>query len=326
MMRRAVGFLVTLALSLLVASHAAQAQPPAKVARIGYLAQTARAPLVEAFQQGLRELGYREGQNLAIEIRAAEGMPERLPALAAELVQRHADVIVAFPTNAVRAAQQATTVIPIVIAGADDPVRTGLVASLARPGGNTTGVSNFGPDLSGKRLELLKEAVPTLARIAVLWNAADRGMTLRFEQMQVAALALGQTVSPLGVHEATQVESALAAMTQERPDALFVITDVLTARHWGRIVEFAATHQLPTLFEYREPVVAGGLIAYGPSQADLHRRAAYYVDRILKGAKPADLPVEQPMRIELVINLKTAEALGLTIPPAVLFQADEVIR
>lgn len=301
-------------------------QPSAKVARIGSLAQIARAPLVEAFRQGLRELGYREGQNLAIEFRDAEGKPERLPALAAELVQRHVDVIVTHPTNAARAAKHATTLIPIVMAGADDPVRTGLVASLARPGGNMTGVSSFGPDLSGKRLELLKEAVPTLSRIAVLWNAADNGMTLRFEQMQGAALALGGTVSPLGVHNATQVESALTAMTQERPDALFVITDVLTARHWGRIVEFAAKHQLPTLFEYREPVVAGGLIAYGPSQAELHRRAAYYVDRILKGAKPVDLPVEQPMRIELVINVKTAKELGRTLPSTLLFQADEVIR
>jgi ABC-type uncharacterized transport system substrate-binding protein len=326
MLRRTIGLLVTLVLGLLVAPLAAEAQPPAKVARIGYLAQIARPPLIEAFRQELREFGYREGQNLAIEFRDAEGQPDRLPALAAELVQLHVDVLVAFPTNAVRAAKHATTVIPIVIAGADDPVRTGLVASLARPGGNITGVSNFGPDLSGKRLELLKEAVPALSRIAVLWNAADSGMTLRFEQMQVAALALGGTVYPLGVHNATQVDSALTAMTQERPDALFVVTDVLTARHNGRIVEFAAKNQLPTIFEYREPVVAGGLIAYGPSQADLHRRAAYYVDRILKGAKPADLPVEQPMRIELVINLKTAEALGLTIPPTLLFQADEVIR
>jgi putative tryptophan/tyrosine transport system substrate-binding protein len=321
---RAVGVFITFAFVTLAAPPAAPAQPPVK--RIGYLAQITRAPLVEAFRQGLRELGYQEGQNLAIAFRDAEGKPERLPALAAELVQLHVDVIVTHPSPAARAAKHATTLIPIVMAGADDPVRTGLVASLARPGGNITGLSSFGPDLSGKRLELLKEAVPTLARIAVLWNAADRGMTLRFEQMQVAALALGQTVSPLGVHEATQVESALAAMTQERPDALFVITDVLTARHWGRIVEFAATHQLPTLFEYREPVVAGGLIAYGPSQADLHRRAAYYVDRILKGAKPADLPVEQPMRIELVINVKTAKELGLTLPSTLLFQADEVIR
>jgi putative tryptophan/tyrosine transport system substrate-binding protein len=320
----AVGVFLTCTFVLLAAPPAAPAQQPVK--RIGYLAQITRAPLVEAFRQGLRELGYREGQNLAIAFRDAEGQPDRLPALATELVQLHVDVIVTHPTNAARAAKHATTLIPIVMAGADDPVRTGLVASLARPGGNLTGVSSFGPDLSGKRLELLKEAVPTLARIAVLWNAADSGMTLRFEQMQAAALALGETVYPLGVHDATQVESALTAMTQERPDALFVITDVLTARHWGRIVEFAAKHQLPTIFEYREPVVAGGLIAYGPSQADLHRRAAYYVDRILKGAKPVDLPVEQPMRIELVLNVKTAKELGLTLPSTLLFQADEVIR
>jgi putative tryptophan/tyrosine transport system substrate-binding protein len=320
----AVGVFLTCTFVLLAAPPAAPAQQPVK--RIGYLAQITRAPLVEAFRQGLRELGYREGQNLAIAFRDAEGQPDRLPALATELVQLHVDVIVTHPTNAARAAKHATTMIPIVMAGADDPVRTGLVASLARPGGNITGVSSFGPDLSGKRLELLKEAVPTLSRIAVLWNAADSGMTLRFEQMQVAALALGKTVYPLGVHEATQVDSALAALTQERPDALFVITDVLTARHWGRIVEFAAKHQLPTIFEYREPVVAGGLIAYGPSQADLHRRAAYYVDRILKGAKPVDLPVEQPMRIELVLNVKTAKELGLTLPSTLLFQADEVIR
>jgi putative tryptophan/tyrosine transport system substrate-binding protein len=320
----AVGVFLTFTFVILAAPPAVPAQQPVK--RIGYLAQITRAPLVEAFRQGLRELGYREGQNLAIEFRDAEGKPDRLPALAAELVQLHVDVIVTHPTNAARAAKHATTMIPIVMAGADDPVRTGLVASLARPGGNMTGVSSFGPDLSGKRLELLKEAVPTLSRIAVLWNAADSGMTLRFEQMQVAALALGQTVSPLGVHDAIQVESALAAMTQERPDALFVVTDVLTARHWGRIVEFAAKNQLPTIFEYREPIVAGGLIAYGPSQADLHRRAAYYVDRILKGTKPADLPVEQPMRIELVINVKTAKELGLTLPSTLLFQADEVIQ
>jgi putative ABC transport system substrate-binding protein len=236
------------------------------------------------------------------------------------------DVIVTFPTNAARAAKHATTMIPIVMAAADDPVRTGLVASLARPGGNLTGLSSFGPDLSGKRLELLKEAVPTLARIAVLWNAADSGMTLRFQQMEVAALALSQTVYPLGVHEATQVDSALAALPQERPDALFVITDVLTVRHHARIVDFAVKHQLPTIFEYREPVVAGGLMAYGPSQADLHRRAAYYVGRILKGVKPADLPVEQPMKFELVLNLKTAKELGLTLPATLLFQADEVIK
>jgi ABC-type uncharacterized transport system substrate-binding protein len=320
----AVGVFITLTFVILAAPLTAPAQQPVK--RIGYLAQVTRAPLVEAFRQGLGELGYHEGQNLAIEFRDAEGKPERLPALAAELVQLNVDVLVTFPTNAARAAKQATTSIPIVMAAADDPVRTGLVASLARPGGNITGLSNFGPDLSGKRLELLKEAVPTLSRLAVLWNAADSGMTLRFKQMEVAALALGQTMYPLGVHDATQVDSALAAMTQERPDALFVITDVLTARHWARIAEFAATHQLPTLFEYREPVVAGGLMAYGPSQAALHRRAAYYVDRILKGTKPADLPVEQPTKFELVLNLKTAQALGITLPPTLLILTDEVIK
>jgi putative ABC transport system substrate-binding protein len=320
----AVGVCITLTFVILAAPPAAPAQPPMK--RIGYLAQVTRAPLVEAFRQGLRELGYHEGQNLAIEFRDAEGKPDRLPALAAELVQLHVDVIVTFPTNAARAAKHGTTLIPIVMAAADDPVRTGLVASLARPGGNLTGLSSFGPDLSGKRLELLKEAVPTFCRIAVLWNAADSGMTLRFQQMEIAALGLSQTVYPLGVHEATQVDSALAALTQERPDALFVITDVLTVRHHARIVDFAAQHQLLTLFEYREPVVAGGLMAYGPSQADLHRRAAYYVDRILKGAKPADLPVEQPMKFELVLNLKTAKELGLTLPSTLLFQADEVIK
>jgi ABC-type uncharacterized transport system substrate-binding protein len=321
---RTVGVCITFTFVILAAPPATPAQPPVK--RIGYLAQVMRAPLVEAFRQGLRELGYREGQNLAIEFRDAEGQPERLPALAAELVQLHVDVIVTFPTNAARAAKHATTTIPIVMATADDPVRTGLVASLARPGGNITGLSNFGPDLSGKRLELLKEAVPTLSRIAVLWNAADSGMTLRFKQMEVAAQALRQTVYPLGVHDATQVDSALAALAQERPDALFVITDVLTARHWGQIADFAATHQLPTLFEYREPVVAGGLMAYGPSQADLHRRAAYYVDRILKGTKPADLPIEQPTKFELVLNRKTAQALGITFPPTLLILTDEVIK
>jgi putative ABC transport system substrate-binding protein len=320
----AVGVFITFTFVILAAPRAAPAQQPMK--RIGYLAQVTRAPLVEAFRQGLRELGYREGQNLAIAFRDAEGKPDRLPALAAELVQLNVDVIVTFPTNAARAAKHATTLIPIVMAAADDPVRTGLVASLARPGGNLTGLSNFGPDLSGKRLELLKEAVPTLSRIAVLWNAADSGMTFRFKQMEVAALALGQTMYPLGVHDATQVDNALAAMTQERPDALFVITDVLTVRHHARIVDFAAKHQLPTIFEYREPVVAGGLMAYGPSQAALHRRAAYYVDRILKGTKPADLPVEQPMKFELVLNLKTAQALGVTFPPTLLILADDVIK
>ena len=320
--------LVTFTLLTCWAPLAADAQQPTKVAIIGYLsvAGELQVPFAEAFQQELRALGWVEGQNIALESRSAEGQPERLPALAAELVQRKVDVLVTFPFLAAQAAKHATTTIPIVMINAADPVGTGLVASLARPGGNITGMSSMDTDLSGKRLALLKEAVPTLSRVAVLWNATDRAMTLRFEQIQVAARALGVTLSPLGVHNATDIDGALAAMTQEPPDALFMIVDVLTNVHSRRIVDFAAQHQLPTMFETRRPVVAGGLMAYGPSFADQHRRAAYYVDRILKGTKPADLPVEQPMKLELIINLKRAQALGLTMPPSLLLQADEVIQ
>ena len=301
-----IGLIVTLTLAILLASLAADAQPPAKVARIGYLSLLgdARSPNPEAFRQGLRDLGYVDGQNIAIEFRFAEGKSDRLPDLAAELVHLKVDVIVTFIMAATRAAKSATTTIPIVMVAAEDPVRTGLVDSLARPGGNITGLSALATDLSSKRLGLLKEAVPNLSRVAVLWNSANSAMTLRFTQMQGAARALGVTLHPLGVQDANGVDSALAAMTQERPDALFMITDTLTALHSRQIVDFAAKNQLPTMFEYRGPAAAGGLMAYGPSLADQHRRAAYYVDRILKGAKPPDLPVEQPMRFELVINLK----------------------
>jgi putative ABC transport system substrate-binding protein len=207
-----------------------------------------------------------------------------------------------------------------------DPVATGLVASLARPGGNLTGLTDLATELSGKRLELLREAVPSLSRVAVLWNARDAVMTHTFSGIQAAAPVLGVTVQPLGVQEAKDIGSTIAAMTAERPDALFMITDVLTRRHTQQIVDFATQRQLPTLFEGRGPVAEGKLMSYGPSVTDLLRRAATYVDKILKGAKPADLPMEQPMKFELVINLKTAQALGLTIPPSILFQATEVLR
>jgi len=323
----AVGCIVTLTLSLLAAPLAADAQPSAKVARIGYLsvAGGAGSPSAEAFRQGLRELGYVEGQNIAIEFRA-EGKSDRLPALAAELVQLQVDVIVAFSSVAAQAAKNTTTTIPIVMVSSGDPVATGLVASLARPGGNLTGLTGLATELSGKRLELLREAIPSLSRVAVLWNSLDGAMTLTFRGIQAAARALGVTVQPLGVREAEDIDSAIAAMTEERPDALFMITDVLTRRHTRQVVDFAAQRQLPTMFEGRGPVAEGGLMSYGPSFPDLLRRAAYYVDRILKGAKPGDLPVEQPTKFELVINLKTANALGLTIPPSLLFQADEVIK
>jgi putative tryptophan/tyrosine transport system substrate-binding protein len=233
------------------------------------------------------------------------------------------DVLVALGTQA---AKHTTTTVPIVAVGSGDFVATGLVASLAHPGGNLTGVTGMAMELGGKRLELLRAVIPSFARVAVLWNARDPVMTLTSTEIGGAARALGVTVQPLGVQEAKDIDSAIATMTAERPDALFMISDVLTRRHMQQVLDFAAQRQLPTLFEDRGPVAEGGLMGYGPRFTDMYRRTAYYVDRILKGAKPGDLPVEQPMTFELVINLKTAQALGLTIPPTLLFQADEVIR
>jgi len=318
--------IVTLILSLLAAPLAADAQPSAKVARIVCLSVTigSGSALAEAFRQSLRELGYMEGHNLALEFRAA-GETDRLPALAAELVQLPVDVIVALGGQAAQAAKNATSTLPIV-ALMGDPVETGLVASLARPGGNLTGLSLMSVEIAGKQLELLKEAIGRLGRVAVLWNARDPVMTNIFSKIQTAAPVLGMTVHPLGVQEDTDIDSAIATMTAERPDALFMITDVLTSRHIRQVVDFAAQHQLPTMFPSSWPVAEGGLIFYGPSLTESYRRAAYYVDRILKGAKPADLPIEQPMKFELVINLKTAKALGITMPPDLLILADKVIR
>ncbi len=325
---KAVGYIVTLILCLLAALLTAEAQPPAKVARIGYLTTTggSGSPLPEAFRQGLQDLGYVEGKTIAIAYRSAEGKPERLPALAAELVQLPVDVIVAQSGQVAQVAKDATTTIPIVMVSGADPVTIGLVASLARPGGNLTGVSLMSAELAGKRLELLQEAMGSLGRVAVLWNARDAFMTNIFSEIQTAAPVLGVTVQPLGVQEAKDIDSAIATMTEERPDALFMITDVVTSRYMRQVLDFAAQHQLPTMFQNRGPVAEGGLMYYGPSLTDAYRRAASYVDRILKGAKPGDLPVEQPMKFELVINLKAAKALGLTIPPTLLFQADEVIQ
>jgi putative tryptophan/tyrosine transport system substrate-binding protein len=329
-----VGYIMMLTLSLLVAPLAAEAQPPAKVARIVCLsvALGPESAQAEAFRQGLRELGYVEGRNIAIAFRTAEGENDRLPALAAELVQLPVDVLVARSTAAAQAAKNTTTMVPIVMVVDADPVATGLVASLARPGGNLTGLTTVAPGLGSKRLELLKEAVPSFSRVAVLWNSGSDAMTLIFREIQTAARALGVSVQPVGVHAAKDLDHAFATMTEERPDALFMITDVLTRPYTRQVVGFAAKRQLPTMFEGKDPVAeegpvaAGGLMSYGPSLTDQLRRAASYVDRILKGAKPCDLPVEQPMKFKLVINLKTAQALGLTIPPTLLFQADEVIR
>jgi putative ABC transport system substrate-binding protein len=282
---------------------------------------------LDAFRQQLRQLGYVEGQNLVIEYRWAADRDDQLPRLAADLVQLKVDVIVVEGhTPAIQAAKQATSTIPIVMAVSGDPVNTGLVESLARPGGNVTGLSLLTPDLAPKRLELLKEAVPTLARVAVLWNAANPVKVLDWHETQAAASALGLQLQSLAVRGPTDFDGAFAATTRDRADALVVLPDGLINSHRKQIVDFAMTSRLPGMYPYREFVAAGGLMSYAPSYVDLFRRAAVYVDRILQGAKPADLPVEQPIKFELVLNLKTAQALGITIPPMLLFQADEVIR
>jgi putative ABC transport system substrate-binding protein len=327
----AVGFVVTLTLSLLVAPLTAEAQQATNVHRIGWLlagSPTEPNPILEAFRQGLRELGYVEGQNLIIESRYAEGSEERLRDLAAELVRLQVEVIVAGGSSTIRAAQHATRAIPIVMTGSYDAVASGFVASLVRPGGNITGLSDLGAELPGKRLEILKETVPQSARIAVLANPADSSYAPRIHNLAVAARALGLQLHVVEVHRADELDSAFAAMTQEHADALLVIEDTLLLnRQRGRVVaDLAVQHRLPAMYSWREYVDAGLLMSYGISQLDRQRRVATYVGKILKGAKPADLPVEQPTKFELVINLKAAQAIGLTIPPSVLFQADEVIK
>ena len=322
----------SLSLSLLIvtlgtAATIAAAQKPAKVHRIGYLASTSGlGPLEEAFRQGLRDLGYVEGKNIAIEYRLAQGKLDRLFDLAAELVRLKVDTIVTPSTLDALAAQRATRTTPIVMAASGNAVATGLVASLARPGGNVTGLTALAQELSGKRLELLKEAVPGLSRVAVLWNAANPDKAHDLEEIQVAAGALGLQLQSLEVRGPDDLGSAFRATNSKRVGAIFTLTDALTITHQSRILDLATKRGLPTLFQTRDFVDAGGLMCYGPNDADLYRRAATYVDKILKGAKPGELPVEQPTRFELVINLKTAKKIGVTIPPEVLMRADKVIR
>jgi ABC-type uncharacterized transport system substrate-binding protein len=321
------GCIVMLTLSLLTAPLAARAQSLGQVYRIGFLStDPPLSHLWEALLDELRERGYREGQNLVFERRFSEGHAERFPELAAELVRLRVDCIIVTTTPAALAAKHATQTIPIVMTAAIDPVGAGLVASLVRPGGNITGLSAVGPELSEKRLELLKEVVPGLTRVAVLWNAANPANAAVWQETQAAARALGLLLHSQEVGGPQDLEGAFALTAQARPDALLVVGDALLAMHRPQIVEFATQQHLPSVLTGREWVVAGGLMSYGSSQRDRFRRAADYVDRILKGSKPAALPVEQPMKFELVINLKTAKALGLTIPPHILFQADEVIK
>ena len=320
-------FVVALALSMVAAPLAADAQQAGKVYGVGVLALNSaagNAPDVAAFRERLGQLGYVEGQNLHIETRFADAERDQLPRLAAELVRLNVDVIVTITTPAARAAKAATTTIPIVMAGSADPVALGLVASLAHPGGNVTGVTNNpGPSFMVKHLQLLKEAAPKAARVAVLMTSEEVEV-LYFRAMEAAGPAVGLTPVSVIVDSPTQFD--VATLTRARPDALYVSPNATNDAHMRAIVSFAATNRLPTMFVDRPPVEAGGLLSYSVNWLDLRRRAAVFVDKILKGANPADLPVEEPTTFALVINLKTAKALGLTIPQSVLIRADEVIQ
>jgi putative tryptophan/tyrosine transport system substrate-binding protein len=302
-------------------------QPIGKVRRLGILQPGAPPePLVEAMRERLRELGYREGHDIVLEFRWAEGKFERLSELAAELARLKVDVITTLSTPVAIAARKATTTIPIVFTGVGDPVGAGVVPSLARPGGNATGISLLATELAPKRLEILREIVPDMSPVAMLWNDTNPGMVLRAREAQDAAAKLHVTIQSVGVHDLVDFDSAFATIENGRTNALLVLVDPFTLQHRKRIVDFAAQQRLPAIYEAREFVQSGGLICYGPSLLAMQRRAAEYVDKIFKGAKPADLPVEQPTKFELVINLKTAKALGLDIPPTLLARADEVME
>jgi len=329
MPRRA--FLAAITGALLAAPLAAQAESE-KVPRIGVFLYTA-APrpgqsnqLLEAFRGGLRNLGYVEGQNVILEYRWAGGSNQRAAELAAELAHLDVAVIIAGGTPATQEAKAATATIPIVMTGVGDPIGSGIVASLARPGGNVTGLSLLDTELDGKRIELLKEAVPGLTRIAMLWSPNDPGMTLAFGRVEVACHTLQLALQSLAIRDPAEVPGTLQAAETGRPQALIVTAQPFTIRHQAEILNVVTKMRLPAMYTDRRFVDAGGLMAYGPSLVDVYRRAATYVDRLLKGAKPADLPVEQPTKFELVINLKTAKALGLTIPPSLLQRADQVIE
>ena len=329
MIRGALTILVTLALGLLVTPLGAEAQQPERAPRIGVLFARSLSSIAhryDAFRQGLRELGYIEGKTIIIEYRSAEGKLDRVPELAAELVRLKVDVILAAGDASIRALQQATRTIPIVVGTAGDLVGPGYAASLARPGGNITGLSATSPELSAKRLEILREVLPTISRVAILWNPSNPVKVQDFNEAKAGARALKLRLQSLEVRSATDFAGAFQTATRSRPDALLVLQDLLTGEYGPRIIEFTAKSRLPTMWVSKEWVEAGGLMSYGPSEPDMWRRAATYVDKILKGAKPADLPIEQPTRFELVINLRTAKTLGLAIPQSLLLRADHIIQ
>ena len=322
-------FISAVTLSLLAAPLSAQAQQAAKVRRIGYLDQGSAAgsrPYFEAFRQGLRDLAWVEGQNIAIEVRFAEGKADQLPMLAAELVRLKVDLIVTSTTPAALAAKQATTTIPIVMGFAADPVGSGIVASLARPGGNITGWTGQGFELRAKYLELLKEAVPAAIRVGVLWNPANPNHGPSVKLVEAAAQKLKVELHPVGAQDPKAIESAFSTLVGKRAQGLVVFLDGMFIAQTPLIIALAARSRLPAMYGSRREAEAGGLMAYGANLSDMYRRGAFFVDKILKGAKPADLPVEQPTKFEFVINLKTAKALGLTIPQSLLQRADEIIQ
>jgi putative tryptophan/tyrosine transport system substrate-binding protein len=317
-------FLV-LAVCLLASPSAAHAQPQTRTFRVGLLLVSPPAALMETFRQVLHDLGYVEGRNLVIVTREARGSPDLLPALAAELVQANVDVIFAPSTTPARAARQATNSIPIVFATAADPVGTGLVASLRRPGGNVTGISSIGGDLAAKRLELLRELVPGLSRVAFIWRDAPAGR-VELRETEAAARAMGVTIYTAMIRSADDLERAFTEAVRARVQAAIVPRNPITFEHSRRVAELAVRSRLPSVYDDAEFAEAGGLLTYGPSLRQSYRRAAVFVDKILKGTKPADLPVEQPTEFELIVNVKTARALGLAIPPPLLLRANQVIE
>jgi putative tryptophan/tyrosine transport system substrate-binding protein len=326
MQRMGLGVVLVL---IVLAPLVAEAQQPGKVPRIGLLgggSASAAAGRIDAFRQGLRDLGYVEGKTIVIEQMWAEGKLDRIPALAADLVRLKVDAIVSAGPTVTRACKDANITTPIVMGFDDDPVGSGLVASLARPGGNITGLSSLSPGLSAKQLELLKEIIPRLSRVAVLGSLIHPGTAQSLKEMELAARAFKVQLHYFNVVEPNTIDTAFGAARKERADAVLVLTSVVTTTQREKIIDLAVKNRLPAIYFTAEWVEAGGLLAYGANFIDLFRRAAVYVDKILKGAKPADLPVEQPTKFELVINLKTAKALGLTIPQSVLSRADQVIE
>jgi putative ABC transport system substrate-binding protein len=321
---------VALILGILVAPLTAGAQRAGKKPRVGVLMLTPRASVggayVDALREGLRELGYREGQTIDLEIGWAEGRADRLADLASRLVGARIDVLVTSGSEAIRAAQRAHGTVPIVMATVADPVGLGVAGSLARPGGRLTGLAILSPELTAKRLQLFREALPSVTRVGLLWNPVNEVNTLMLREAETASRSLGIELQPVPVRAADQIAAAFGTLVERRTGGILMFEDSMLVSHTEQIIRLAAQHRLPTMYPFRSLVDAGGLMSYGPHVLDLWRRAAVYVDKILKGAKPGDLPIEQPTKFELVINLKTAKALGLTIPQSLLVRADEIIQ